>query len=121
MNQILDTKLKKNVNQILTINTKKNVNQILSMNLNENNIISTSYFPNILSEPKKRNWFKFQFICSILVVITSVLSGRLYFYYLQKKENLSNDLIANYNIYRLYNSTSNNTNQEISNSLFRNN
>lgn len=121
MNQILDTKLKKNINQILSTGLKKNVNQILSVGLSQEETPVQPYFmdttPNL---PVKRNWFRFQFVFSILILVVSIFSGSLYFYYLEQQENLSNDLITNYNIHRLY-SSSQQDNQELFNGLFRHN
>ena len=45
MNQILDTKLKKNINQILSTGLKKNVNQILSIKLSQEETPLQPYFP----------------------------------------------------------------------------
>lgn len=115
MNQILSTKLEKKVNQILSIDF--NQNQDGSLELEQDEMNFPSYFSD--SNSKKKNWFKFQFIFSILMVTLSFFGMELYFYSLKQQENLSNDLMANYNIYRLY-STSSNTpaSQETFNSLF---
>lgn len=119
MNQILDTKLKKNINQILSTGLKKNVNQILSVKLSQQETPVQPYFPDTTpSLPVRRNWFRFQFVFSLLILVISIFSGGLYFYYLEQQENLSNDLITNYNIHRLYSSTQQD-NQELFNGLFR--
>ena len=54
--------------------------------------------------------FKIQFTLSI--IITIILIGFIVytFYSLQNKENLSSNLIGNYNIYKLYADVSNNNN-----------
>lgn len=54
--------------------------------------------------------FKVQFTISIIIII--VLIGFIVYtsYSLQNKENLSNNLIGNYNIYKLYADVSNNNN-----------
>lgn len=85
------------------------MNQILSTKLEQNRKIS-----------EKKNWFKFQFTFSIIIIVISILCGLFYFYYLTKKEDFSNNLIANYNVYRLYNTHKNTSNDETSNGLFRN-
>lgn len=51
---------------------------------------------------EKKNWFRFQFTFSVLIVSSLLLIGGFYWYHLQKEEKFSNHLIANYNIYRLY-------------------
>lgn len=118
MNQILNTKLKKNINQILDMRLEKNVNQILTTNYSTDTNKTSLPSEFSYSASKKKNWFKFQFIFSIFIIFISIFSGYSYFYYLEKKENLSNDLITNYNIYRLYN-TSNNTSSNVNfNGLF---
>lgn len=57
-----------------------------------------------------KKFFKIQFTLSIIIII--ILSGfTVYtFYSLQNKENLSNNLIGNYYIYKLYADVSNNEN-----------
>lgn len=90
--------------------TKFIMNQILSTKLEQNKRNS-----------EKKNWFKFQFTFSIFIMVALVSSVFYYFYHLTKKEDFSNNLIANYNIYRLYStSTKNTSNEESSNGLFRN-
>ena len=119
MNQILNTKLKKTVNQILSIETKKEVNQILNTKFEPSQTLPSSY-STYTSEilPYKKNWFRFQFIFSIFIIIILVFSGSLYFSYLEKQENRSNGLIANYNIHRLYSSSNENESLETFNGLF---
>lgn len=51
---------------------------------------------------EKKNWFKFQFAFSLFILTILIFSGSFYFYQLERKEEFSNSLIANYNIYRLY-------------------
>lgn len=85
------------------------MNQILSTELKQN---KNSF--------EKKHWFKLQFAFSSLIVTLLLYFGTSYLYYLQKKEEFSKSLIANYNIYRLYNVPKNNSNSESSNGLFRN-
>ncbi len=100
MNQILNTKLKGDFE-----NKQKNHPQF---NLKE-----------------KKSWFRFQFIFSILIMSISILCGSFYLYQLARKEDFSNSLIANYNIYRLYQNNNSNELEEINtnetNSIFRSN
>lgn len=84
------------------------MNQILSTKLEPNNTI-----------PEKKSWFKFQFSISILIVAILVGFGGFYFYHLGKKEDFSESLIANYDIYRLYSNKPQNTHwEEASNGIF---
>lgn len=85
------------------------MNQILSTNLEQNK-----------KTFEKKNWFKFQFTFSIIIIIILIFCGFFYFYHLTKKEDFSDNLIASYNIYRLYNTSKENSNEEPSNGLFRN-
>lgn len=74
------------------------MNQILSVKLETNQ-----------KKLEKKRWFKFQFVFSIFIMSCLLLGGGFYIYYLGKKEDFSNRLIANYNISRLYsNSTQEN-------------
>ncbi len=52
----------------------------------------------------KQDWFKFQFAFSICILVVSILGGCFYLYQLGKKEDFSDKLLANYNVYRLYSS-----------------
>jgi hypothetical protein len=69
---------------------------------------------------KKKNWFEFQLAFSISIVVISIFCTFFYLYDLKKEENFSNNLINNYNIYELYNTTKDSSNKENSNGLFRN-
>ena len=51
---------------------------------------------------KRKNWFRFQFSVSIFIVLFLVCGAAFYFYRLGQKEDFSDRLLANYNIYRLY-------------------
>lgn len=64
--------------------------------------------------------FKVQFTISIIIII--VLIGFIVYtsYSLQNKENLSNNLIGNYNIYKLYADVSSNNNDLVQNTQANN-
>lgn len=51
---------------------------------------------------KNKQFFKFQFTISVIILI--ILTGFVFYFNisLQKKEKISNSLIGNYNIYKLY-------------------
>ena len=86
------------------------MNQILSTKLNKKNY-------------NKKNWFKFQFWISVFIIVLIIFFGALYYYDLVKKQSLSNNLISNYSIYKLYTTTQNSKNESLeenSNGLFRN-
>lgn len=87
--------------------TKFIMNQILDTKLEKSK-----------KDSKKRSWFKFQFTFSILFIVISITAGFFYFNHLKKKEDFSNNLITNYNIYKLYHMSENNYEQENSNNLF---
>lgn len=63
-----------------------------------NQILSTKSKKN-----KRKNWFYFQFLFSVILLAFLSIGSSLYFYHLIQKEKVSNRLIENYNIYRLYN------------------
>ena len=83
------------------------MNQILMTKLNKKNTA-------------KKNWFKFQFCISIFIVVLTILLCFFYYYNLKIKEDISDDLINNYSIYRLYSNqnTEKNTVEENFNGLF---
>ena len=66
------------------------MNQILNTKLNND------------KKNNKKNWFTFQFSFSIFILIIIAFFGIFYYHNLSKKEKISNDLINNYSIYRLY-------------------
>ena len=53
-----------------------------------------------------KNFFKFQFTISILISFILICVIIYYIFSLQKKEKISNNLIGNYNIYKLYSDSS---------------
>lgn len=66
----------------------------------------------------KRDWFKFQFVFSLCMITLCILGTSFYLYQLSKKEDFSDKLLANYNIYRLYSSREDTLPQENPNGLF---
>lgn len=56
----------------------------------------------LYTKNKTKIFFKFQFIFSIIVLIILISCIIYYISYLGKKEKISNKLISNYDIYRLY-------------------
>ena len=86
------------------------MNQILNTRLNN-------------KDYDKKIWFKFQFTISVLIIIALIICIIIYYQNLMKKENISNNLIDNYSIYKLYSNQNftNNTTEENFNGLFRNN
>lgn len=83
------------------------MNQILSTKLETNKNVK-----------EKKNWFRFQFVSSLFILIVLIFGGSFYFYHLEKKEEFSNSLLANYNIYRLYSKPENTQEDENVNGLF---
>lgn len=67
---------------------------------------------------EKKIWYKFQFIISISFMIVLIFCGIFYFYRLERKEDFSNNLIENYNIYRLYNVPNQETNDKSSDNVY---
>ena len=83
------------------------MNQILSTNLNDNN--NNKFNKDKLSNNNinlkkisNKKFFKVQFIISIIIIITTISFSTYYFYSLKNKEKISQNLIGNYNIYKLY-------------------
>lgn len=66
------------------------MNQILSTKLKSNKNIN------------KKHFFKFQFILSIILIFLLIVVFVFYINSLNKKQKISNNLISNYNIYKLY-------------------
>ncbi len=62
---------------------------------------------------EKKNWFKFQLIFSLFIIVILISIISFYFYHLNQKEDFSDNLIANYNIYKLYNTNTDNTSNEL--------
>ena len=93
------------------------MNQILSTKLENPTKTNSTLEPVFF---KKKKWFKFQFAVSIFIIMLLMFGVFYYFHYLKQKEEFSNHLIANYNIYRLYSASHNDSNQKTPNGLFRN-
>ena len=102
MNQILITNLKDNNNKL-----NKN-NQIDNNKDNSKNINNTS----------NKKFFKLQFTISIIFIITIISFSTYSFYSLKNKEKMSQNLIGNYNIYKLYADTQTPEEENIQNNLF---
>ena len=67
----------------------------------------------------KKKFFKLQFTFSILAIIIIVLLSVFYVNSLIEKEKMSNNVLSNYNIYRLYsNPEEGNLDNDISNNIF---
>lgn len=62
----------------------------------------------------RKKWFKFQLFFSISIILISIIISGLYFYNLKVKENLSNRLIDNYSLSKLY-SNDTTTNEKVNN------
>lgn len=99
------------------VHTKFVMNQILVTKL-EKNKESSFNATYLKSTSKKKNWFKFQFAFSMSIMIIVILCGIFYSYYLGEKEKISSNLVANYNIYKLYSTSTNNSSEEPFNGLF---
>lgn len=56
---------------------------------------------------KSKNFYKFQFTLSIILIIISIIAIIYYIYSLNKKQKISNSLLNNYSIYRLYSNPKN--------------
>ena len=82
------------------------MNQILSTQMVKEGQAPSDHFGSRGACPRKcqkrKNWFRFQFTVSIFIVLLLIGGAAFYFYRLGQKENFSNRLLANYNIYRLY-------------------
>lgn len=107
MNQILITSLDKNENK------KEYEKEIFD---NYNMPIYNNYTNNKIEKNKK--FFKLQFIFSILIIFTTISFSIYYIYSLKNREKISENIIGNYNIYRLYAENSKNQEEIIQNNLF---
>ena len=85
------------MNQILSTNLDNN-NKLNKDNLNNNNNnnINTK-FSNL-----NKNFFRLQFVISIIIIIVIISFSIYYIYSINNKEKMSKKLIGNYNIYKLY-------------------
>lgn len=104
MNQILLTSLD---------NNNKNKNKE-----NEKEMFDNYYNYTNNKIEKNRKLFKLQFIFSILIIFTTISFSIYYIYSLKNREKISENIIGNYNIYRLYADNSKNQEEIIQNNLF---
>ena len=84
------------------------MNQILSTNLNNDNDELNNNLDNIdntknSNKMSVKKVFKIQFTISIIIIISTISFSTYYIYSLKNKEKISENLIGNYNIYKLYN------------------
>ena len=84
------------------------MNQILSTNLNNDNDELNNNLDNIDNTKNSNKMsikkvFKIQFTISIIIIISTISFSTYYIYSLRNKEKISENLIGNYNIYKLYN------------------
>ncbi len=101
------------MNQILITNLNDDNNNKLNNDNSNNNKIDN----NINKSPYK-NFFKIQFAISIIIIITTISFSTYYFYSLKNKERISQNLIGNYNIYKLYANTQTQEEENTENNLF---
>ena len=83
------------------------MNQILSTNLNNDNDELNNKLDNIDNTKNSNKMsikkvFKIQFTISIIIIISTISFSTYYIYSLRNKEKISENLIGNYNIYKLY-------------------
>ena len=83
------------------------MNQILSTNLNNDNDKLNNNSDNIdntknSNKMSVKKVFKIQFTISIIIIISTISFSTYYIYSLKNKEKISENLIGNYNIYKLY-------------------
>ena len=108
MNQILITNLNDRNNENLNNTNTEN-------EFRDNNIIDNEN--NIFFKKKSNIFFKIQFTLSIITVISIICFSSYYFYSLKTKEKMSENILGNYNIYKLY-SNNNQEKEIIENNLF---
>ena len=106
------------------------MNQILSTNLNDKNNkkLNTEELYNDIDSIKKINnkykkstnkqFFKLQFTISIIIIITAISFSIYQIYSINSKEKISQNLIGNYNIYKLYADTQAKEEENTENNLF---
>ena len=86
------------------------MNQILITNLNNDNKQNNNKYDRknnkIMNNRKEnKNFFKLQFTFSIIIIITAISFSIYYINSLKSNEEISKNLIGNYNIYKLYANT----------------
>ena len=92
------------------------MNQILITNLNNDNKQNNNKYNR--KSRKNKNIFKFQFVFSIIIIIITIFFSIHYINSLKNNEEISRNLIGNYNIYRLYANTQESQDEEQENNLF---
>ena len=80
---------------------------MLSTNLNNDNDKLNNNSDNIdntknSNKMSVKKVFKIQFTISIIIIISTISFSTYYIYSLKNKEKISENLIGNYNIYKLY-------------------
>lgn len=86
------------MNQILITNFNDDNNKLNNNNSSNNKINNNKNIDGI----SNKKFFKLQFTISIIFIITTISFSTYYFYSLKNKEKISQNLIGNYNIYKLY-------------------
>ena len=87
------------------------MNQILITNLNNDNEQKNN-------KKNNRKFFKLQFAFSIIIIITTISFSIYYINSLKSNEEISKNLIGNYNIYKLYADTQKQEKETPENNLF---
>lgn len=87
------------------------MNQILITNLNNDNEQKNN-------KKNNRKFFKLQFAFSIIIIITTISFSIYYINSLKSNEEISKNLIGNYNIYKLYADTQKQEEETPENNLF---
>ena len=120
MNQILITNLdKKNADNENVIVSSNEFNNYNKKEILDNYTIPT-YYTNYTDNKieKNKKFFKLQFIFSILIIFTTISFSIYYIYSLKNREKISENIIGNYNIYRLYANNEGTSEKTIDNNLF---
>lgn len=101
------------------------MNQILITNLNNDNEQNNNKYnrenknnKRINNKKENKNFFKLQFVFSIIIIITAISFSIRYINSLKNNEKISKSLIGNYNIYKLYADTQKQEEEIAENNLF---
>lgn len=103
------------MNQILITHNNSDKSRNKQSDINQSNK-NNNY--DKINKPEKIFVFKFQLIFSILLFLTFIVVLYFYLHSLSKKENLSNKLIDNYSIYKLYSQNTSEQEMISNNNLF---